>query len=112
MKKTLSKRHEDGQETVADLLLSGGIAGIAAWLVCYPQDVVKSRMQSNPEYRTTMECVRALVRQYGTNVGKYFKGFGPTMLRAFPANAATFVAYEMTMKALAHNPHLVQDPVH
>ena len=107
-----SERHSDGKETVADLLLSGGFAGIAAWLVCFPQDVVKSRMQSNPDYKSTLECVRALVGQYKWDLPKYFKGFGPTMLRAFPANAATFLAYELTMKALMHDPNLVEDPVH
>jgi solute carrier family 25 carnitine/acylcarnitine transporter 20/29 len=48
-------------------------------------------------YRSTMECVRSLIRQNGNNIGSYFKGFGPTMARAFPANAATFLAYEYAM---------------
>ncbi|CAG8769398.1 6436_t:CDS:1, partial [Cetraspora pellucida] len=33
----------------------------------------------------------------------FSKGFGPTMMRAFPANAATFFAYEMALKILCVN---------
>ncbi|KAF9328210.1 carnitine transporter, partial [Linnemannia elongata] len=60
-----------------ELLLAGGIAGFGAWVPCYPQDVAEAR---------------------GGNWKVWFKGFGPTMARAFPANAATFFFYEMTMK--------------
>jgi solute carrier family 25 carnitine/acylcarnitine transporter 20/29 len=30
-----------------EVLFAGGLAGIGAWVPCYMQDVVKSRMQSN-----------------------------------------------------------------
>ncbi|GJJ77147.1 solute carrier family 25 (mitochondrial carnitine/acylcarnitine transporter), member 20/29 [Entomortierella parvispora] len=85
--------------TTPELLLAGGIAGFGAWVPCYPQDVVKSRMQSNLNYRSTLECFRSLQAEArGGNWKVWFKGFGPTMARAFPANAATFFFYEMTMK--------------
>ncbi|KAF9570568.1 hypothetical protein EC968_001687 [Mortierella alpina] len=84
-----------------ELLLAGGIAGFGAWVPCYPQDVVKSRMQSNLSYQSTLECFRSLqVEARGGNWKVWFKGFGPTMARAFPANAATFFFYEMTMKVM------------
>ncbi|KAG0303778.1 hypothetical protein BGZ97_001763, partial [Linnemannia gamsii] len=84
-----------------ELLLAGGIAGFGAWVPCYPQDVVKSRMQSNLTYRSTLECFRSLQAEArGGNWKVWFKGFGPTMARAFPANAATFFFYEMTMKIM------------
>ncbi|KAF8961776.1 hypothetical protein BGZ46_001296 [Entomortierella lignicola] len=82
-----------------ELLLAGGIAGFGAWVPCYPQDVIKSRMQSNLSYKSTLECFHSLqVEAKGGNWKVWFKGFGPTMARAFPANAATFFFYEMTMK--------------
>lgn len=85
--------------TTPELLLAGGIAGFGAWVPCYPQDVVKSRMQSNLSYKNSLECFRSLqVEARGGNWKVWFKGFGPTMARAFPANAATFFFYEMTMK--------------
>ncbi|KAF9582136.1 hypothetical protein BGW38_000597, partial [Lunasporangiospora selenospora] len=87
--------------TTPELLLAGGIAGFGAWIPCYPQDVVKSRMQSNLSYSSTLECFRSLLKESQSGKGNWkvwFKGFGPTMARAFPANAATFFFYEMTMK--------------
>ncbi|ORZ00003.1 mitochondrial carrier domain-containing protein, partial [Lobosporangium transversale] len=87
------------QLTTPELLLAGGIAGFGAWVPCYPQDVIKSRMQSNLSYKSSLECFRSLrVEASGGNWKVWFKGFGPTMARAFPANAATFFFYEMTMK--------------
>jgi len=82
-----------------ELLLAGGVAGFGAWIPCYPQDVIKSRMQSNLKYKNTLECFRSLqMEAAGSNWKVWFKGFGPTMARAFPANAATFFFYELTMK--------------
>ncbi|KAI8319144.1 mitochondrial carrier [Martensiomyces pterosporus] len=81
--------------------ISGGFAGIAAWLTAYPQDIIKSRMQMDYKYKTTPDAVRALLQEAsGGNWRIFFRGFGPTILRAFPANAATFMAYEWTIKTL------------
>lgn len=40
---------EDRTRTLSngEVLFAGGLAGIGAWVPCYMQDVVKSRMQSN-----------------------------------------------------------------
>ncbi|KAJ1878815.1 hypothetical protein LPJ57_003195 [Coemansia sp. RSA 486] len=81
--------------------LAGGFAGISAWLTAYPQDVIKSRMQMDYKYKSTSDAFKALLHESrGGNWRIFFRGFGPTILRAFPANAATFVAYEWTMKTL------------
>lgn len=83
-------------DSLLTLIISGGFAGIAAWLPCYPQDVIKSRMQSNPVKMTLTETVKCLFRESGFR--GFFKGLTPTMIRAFPANAATFLGYEFVMK--------------
>ena len=79
-------------------LMAGGFAGIAAWLVCYPQDVIKSRMQSTSAYSSSADCARSIWREVGWR--GFFRGFAPTMARAFPANAATFAAYELCKSSL------------
>jgi solute carrier family 25 carnitine/acylcarnitine transporter 20/29 len=45
-----------------------------------------------------MDCTRKLIAADG--VGALFKGFGPAMGRAFPANAATFLGVELSIKAM------------
>lgn len=48
LKRHYSAKHE--KISSGHLLLAGGCAGMAAWSVSYPQDVVKSLMQSNYRY--------------------------------------------------------------
>ncbi|KXS20790.1 putative mitochondrial carrier protein [Gonapodya prolifera JEL478] len=88
---------------VIELILAGGTAGICCWLPCIPQDVVKSRFQSNDTYRSSLEAMRDVYARKG--IRGFFKGVGPTLVRAFPANAATFLAYEMTMRRIAPGRH-------
>ncbi|KAG9290464.1 hypothetical protein G9A89_002439 [Geosiphon pyriformis] len=100
-KRILGSQNNDGvtrQLSNGELLFAGGAAGAACWIPCYPQDVIKSRMQSNLKFNSTLDCIRDLINQakYSgkTTIRTFFKGFGPTMARAAPANAATFFAYE------------------
>uniref|UniRef100_A0AC35TZX6 Congested-like trachea protein n=1 Tax=Rhabditophanes sp. KR3021 TaxID=114890 RepID=A0AC35TZX6_9BILA len=82
-------------------LAAGGFAGMANWAVCIPADVMKSRLQTAPEgkYPDGIRGVfREIIREEGPK--GLFKGFTPVMLRAFPANAACFFGYELTMNGL------------
>ncbi len=83
------------RDSILTPIVSGGCAGIAAWLPCYPQDVLKSRMQSSPTKISLLRAVICLFKESG--IRGFFKGFTPTMIRAFPANAATFLGYEFVM---------------
>lgn len=81
----------------------GASAGTALWLMVYPIDVVKSVMQTDglKERKFGKSVITVVQKFYSQNgIKGFFKGFGPTMLRAAPANAATFAAFEMTMRAL------------
>ncbi|KAI9491065.1 mitochondrial carrier domain-containing protein [Zychaea mexicana] len=49
-------------------------------------------------YTSIKDCV---VRSYQTEgISVFFRGLGPTVLRAFPVNAVTFFVYEMTIDFL------------
>ena len=85
-------------DSVWNPIISGGFAGIAAWLPCYPQDVIKSVIQSNESKLTIFEASKLIYKNSGLK--GFFKGFTPTMIRAFPANAATFLGYELIMTTL------------
>eukprot|EP00297_Palpitomonas_bilix_P013027 CAMPEP_0113894014 /NCGR_PEP_ID=MMETSP0780_2-20120614/16442_1 /TAXON_ID=652834 /ORGANISM="Palpitomonas bilix" /LENGTH=298 /DNA_ID=CAMNT_0000884427 /DNA_START=36 /DNA_END=932 /DNA_ORIENTATION=- /assembly_acc=CAM_ASM_000599 len=82
------------------LLLAGGCAGIFNWAVAIAPDTLKSRLQTAPDgaYNGVRDVLKELLAKEGA--GALFKGIGPIMVRAFPANAASFFGYEMTMKLL------------
>jgi len=81
-------------------MIAGGTAGVAMWSLVIPPDVIKSRLQSAPEgtYKGMLDCTRKTIAQDG--VRALWKGLGPAMARAFPANAATFLGVELARKAL------------
>lgn len=77
-------------------IAAGGFAGMAAWIACYPQDVVKTWYQASST--TILNCITEIYKKNG--VKGYFKGLTPALLRAFPANAVTFWVFENTQKSL------------
>ncbi|KAF9338316.1 carnitine transporter [Podila minutissima] len=78
-----------------------GMAGVAMWFIAIPPDVLKSRLQSAPAgtYKGTADVLRNLWKNEGPQA--LFKGLGPTMLRAFPANAASFLGVEYSLRAMS-----------
>lgn len=91
---------------VAGTLFAGGMAGIMNWLPAIPIDTLKSRLQTAPEgkYKHGIRSVaREIFAQEGMVQGMrtLYRGTGAVVIRAFPANAATFLGYETTKKVLA-----------
>lgn len=89
--------HKDGKKpSTLSILFAGGMAGIANWVVAIPFDVIKSRIQAQAgSGSSSMVAVgRQLIASEG--VGALYKGVGPALLRAFPANAACFFGVELT----------------
>ncbi|XP_020529886.1 mitochondrial thiamine pyrophosphate carrier 1 isoform X3 [Amborella trichopoda] len=90
------------------LFLCGLAAGTCAKAVCHPLDVVKKRfqiegLQRHPKYGARVEshayknmwdALRGIVQAEGW-AGLY-KGIVPSIIKAAPAGAVTFVAYEYT----------------
>ncbi|XP_011097444.1 mitochondrial carnitine/acylcarnitine carrier-like protein [Sesamum indicum] len=95
-----------GQDTSSlgrgSLILAGGLAGASFWVSVYPTDVVKSVLQiddyKNPKFSGSMDAFRKILKTEG--VKGLYKGFGPAMARSVPANAACFLAYEVTRSSL------------
>ncbi|KXJ15808.1 mitochondrial carnitine/acylcarnitine carrier protein [Exaiptasia diaphana] len=81
------------------ILFAGGMAGMANWTAAIAQDVLKSRLQTAPE-GTYPNGVRDVFRQLMKEEGPaaLFRGLTPVMLRAFPANAACFLGFELSMR--------------
>ncbi|KAF8832213.1 hypothetical protein HHX47_DHR1001908 [Lentinula edodes] len=85
---------------LGSIICAGGVAGVAMWSLAIPPDVLKSRIQAAPKdtYSGILDCARKTIAQDG--VAALWKGFGPAMARAFPANAATFLGVELSRKLL------------
>ncbi|CDZ98472.1 carnitine acyl carnitine carrier [Phaffia rhodozyma] len=100
-KKALTPVGSDpSQLNLGTIILAGGTAGVAMWAIAIPPDTIKSRLQSAPHgtYSGFVDCAKKLVAADG--VKALWKGFGPAMSRAFPANAATFLGYELAVKGM------------
>ncbi|KJX97698.1 Carrier protein YMC1 [Zymoseptoria brevis] len=85
--------------------LYGGLAGEMLWISSYPFDVVKSKMQTDGlgvgerKYTSARDCVGKTFRAEGWR--GFWRGVGPTLLRAMPVSAGTFAVVEMTMRAIS-----------
>lgn len=82
----------------------GGLAGEALWLSSYPFDVIKSKMQTdglgpNQKYKTMRDCFAQTWSTQG--FGGFWRGLGPTLLRAMPVSAVTFATVEFTMRLIS-----------
>lgn len=85
------------------IAMYGGLAGEALWLSSYPFDVIKSKMQTDgfgekQRYKSMRDCFAQTFREAG--VGGFWKGIGPTLLRAMPVSAGTFATVEFVMKLI------------
>ncbi|EEF42425.1 mitochondrial carnitine/acylcarnitine carrier-like protein [Ricinus communis] len=102
LKQSLAGGHDTSQLGRGSLMMAGGLAGASFWALVYPTDVVKSVLQvddyKNPKYTGSINAFRKILASEGAK-GLY-KGFGPAMARSIPANAACFLAYEVTRSSL------------
>lgn len=90
------------QRVVGGTLCAGGCAGILNWLACLPLDTIKTRLQTDLDgkYRGAAHVLTDLIKKEGP--GALWKGIWPTLLRAFPANAAMFLGMECASRLLGH----------
>ncbi|KAJ1731665.1 carnitine transporter [Coemansia sp. Benny D160-2] len=99
IKKALTNQSA-GQGSISPLAIvtAGGLAGMANWAVAIPPDVLKSRLQTAPEgkYSGVRQVFVEMMRTEGA--GALFRGMGPALLRAFPANAACFLGVELSLQ--------------
>lgn len=80
--------------------LSGGFAGMVGWACAMPVDVPKTNVQASYTSSVwgsfTPEFIR-IAKERG--ISGLYSGLGPTLVRAFPANAALFLGVEMSKRA-------------
>ena len=78
----------------AAILMAGGLAGTLNGILTLPIDTVKSRYQAAPEgtFTSARQVFQRLITIEGPQA--LFRGIGPVVMRAFPANAACFSGIE------------------
>lgn len=83
------------------ICVAGGVGGTVSWITTYPADVVKSRYQIDGmdgrgyRYASSVDCSRQSARE-GWRV--FLAGLSPTLFRAFPVNAVTFVTVALILR--------------
>lgn len=82
---------------VGSTIVGGGMAGMATWASHYPLDLVASRMEASVALGGRKMTMSAHFHDiYAQNgIRGFFRGLGPCLLRAFPVNAAIFLAYDL-----------------
>lgn len=91
-------KESDGSLGLGSTAVIGGLSGVVGWAVEIPLDALKSRHQGCLRQRALSGTLREVWRDGGPRV--LFRGTAVVLLRAFPANSATFIGYEWTIKAL------------
>lgn len=83
------------------LMISGGIAGICLWLVIYPVDCIKSRIQVLSMSGKQARFIRTLLSVVESEgIAALYSGLTASMIRAFPANGSLVLAYEYSRKMM------------
>eukprot|EP01083_Nonionella_stella_P129832 393963_1 len=99
------------EESPTWMILSGGaMAGLSFWGIFYPVDLIKSQMQTQPQYIATNTANtvinnQSVVRLMIDRVKRYgflslYNGYSVTIPRAIISNACIFFVYEYCRKNL------------
>ena len=79
-------------------VFSGGMAGVVGWAICMPIDSAKSIIQTSTKPDTLLRTIQKVNATQGWRA--LFTGLNAALVRAFPANAALFLGYEVVRRAL------------
>ncbi|XP_078049037.1 mitochondrial ornithine transporter 1 [Augochlora pura] len=77
-------------------MIAGAVGGSILWLVIFPADVVKSRIQVKNLKEPALVVLQNIVKSEG--VSSLYNGLKPTLIRTVPATATLFVTYEYSKK--------------
>lgn len=82
--------------------VAGAVAGPVSWIGVMPLDVLKSRLQADPErrrYGGVLDCARKTWRAEGLRA--FWRGSSMILIVSLPANAVAFLAYEFNVRTLS-----------
>ncbi|XP_049865469.1 mitochondrial ornithine transporter 1-like [Pectinophora gossypiella] len=79
-------------------MVAGAAGGAMLWIMVFPIDVIKSRIQVSDKSNKYYEIVCEIVKKEGF-LG-FYNGLIPTLARTIPATATLFVVYEYSKKLM------------
>lgn len=88
---------DGGEVTIPKRLLSGALSGMTAASVTHPLDVVRIRLQTQPELKGVGDAIRHVYKEGGMRT--FYKGYVPAMLSLSPFIAINFATMD-TLKKL------------
>ncbi|CAD8053128.1 unnamed protein product [Paramecium sonneborni] len=109
IKNFLCDLSQKAEPSTANLLISGGLAGVSCWTIGYPQDTIKTILQCQTCTDQKVYKVRCydggfydcLIQKISAEgFGSVWKGYSVCVFRAFYANAIGFYAYELAKEQL------------
>jgi solute carrier family 25 carnitine/acylcarnitine transporter 20/29 len=106
--KPLFARTVYGDETRGESLsiraLSAAVAGCASWVIVYPVDVIKAKLQADvnkERFKGVADCIQKTFSDGGMRA--FWRGIGFTLLRAAPTAATVLPVYEASKDFLVNN---------
>lgn len=102
--RTSSSQASTGKDSLKDSsslstkVAAASSAGVISWLLVYPFDVIKARLQadvsSRGKYSSVIDCVRKTYLEGGMSA--FTRGLGFTLIRAAPVASVALPIYETT----------------
>jgi solute carrier family 25 carnitine/acylcarnitine transporter 20/29 len=87
---------DNKQITIGSSFLFGGISGAAAWLFIYPQDRIKTIIQSSAKNITILNQIKSTYASGGLK--QFYSGFSFAIMRAVLLHSGTFSMMEFLNK--------------
>lgn len=79
-------------------MFAGGMAGVVGWAAVMPMDTAKSIIQTSSKPESLMKTIMKVHKTKGWR--SLFTGLNAALVRAFPANAALFLGYEVARRSM------------
>lgn len=105
---------DTGRLTAPKAMLAGALGGMAATIVTYPTDMVKTRLIVQPtdkkrrRYRGIVHAFRLILKEEGLLA--FYKGMFTSLLGSIPFTAGTFASYEL-LDMLWSKPRYMMNPL-
>ena len=101
---TSTHNQKDQGLTSVEITACGALSKLAASVVTYPSQVVRSRLQQRMDsralqYTGVVDVLRKTVAREG--IPGLYKGLVPNVMRVMPQSALTFLIYETIMRQLS-----------